>query len=143
VGALAQKMMLTEVTRTMSLLIGAGVSVVEAINIVAEGAGNVIVKGELLKISKKVEKGFPVSISFSECPIFPPIVGQMMAVGEETGKMDEVLSKVSRYFESESEEKIKGLTTAIEPIILIIMAVGVGFLMYAVIMPMYSIMDKI
>ena len=67
----------------------------------------------------------------------------MVAVGEETGKMDDVLAKLSHYFETESEEKVKGLTTAIEPIILIIMAVGVGFLMYAIVMPIYEITNKI
>jgi type IV pilus assembly protein PilC len=143
VGPLAEKMMLAELTRTMSLLVGAGVSIVEVLNIVADGAGNLIAEKELKKIGMKVEKGFPVSISFSESPLFPPIVGQMLAVGEETGKMDDVLAKLSHYFESEAEEKIKGLTTAIEPIILVIMAVGVGFLMYAVVMPMYTIMDQI
>jgi len=127
----------------MALLVGAGVSIVEVLNIVAEGAGNQLAEKELKKIGLKVEKGFPVSISFSESPMFPPIFGQMLAVGEETGKMDDVLQKVSHYFESEADEKVKGLTTAIEPIILVIMAVGVGFLMYAVVMPMYSIMDSI
>ena len=67
----------------------------------------------------------------------------MMAVGEETGKLDEVLYKLSVYFESESEQKVKGLTTAIEPVILMILAVGVGFLMYAVVMPIYGITNKI
>lgn len=143
VGALAEKMMLAELSRTMALLVGAGVSIVEVLNIVAEGAGNQMAEKELKKIGLKVEKGFPVSISFSESPMFPPIFGQMLAVGEETGKMDDVLQKVSHYFESEAEEKVKGLTTAIEPIILVIMALGVGFLMYAVVMPMYSIMDSI
>ena len=143
VGTLAEKMMLAELSRTMALLVGAGVSIVEVLNIVAEGAGNQLAEKELKKIGLKVEKGFPVSISFSESPMFPPIFGQMLAVGEETGKMDDVLQKVSHYFESEADEKVKGLTTAIEPIILVIMAVGVGFLMYAVVMPMYSIMDSI
>ena len=67
----------------------------------------------------------------------------MIAVGEETGKLDEVLYKLSVYFESESEQKVKGLTTAIEPVILMILAVGVGFLMYAVVMPIYGITNKI
>ncbi|OGD12878.1 hypothetical protein A2576_03760 [Candidatus Amesbacteria bacterium RIFOXYD1_FULL_47_9] len=71
------------------------------------------------------------------------MVGQMIAVGEETGKLDEVLYKLSVYFESESEQKVKGLTTAIEPVILMILAVGVGFLMYAVVMPIYGITNKI
>ncbi len=94
-------------------------------------------------IAKQVERGFPVSISFSESPIFPSILGQILAVGEETGKMDEVLIKLSHYFETDAEEKVKGLTSAIEPLIIIVLAVGVGFLMFAIIMPIYGITDKI
>lgn len=142
-GPLAKQVMMTEITRTLSLLIGAGVSVVEALNIVADAAGNVMVEKDLRRISKQVEKGFPISISFSDSPVFLPVVGQMIAVGEETGKLDDVLAKVSHYFESESEQKVKGLTSAIEPIILIVLAVGVGFLMYAIIMPMYQITNQI
>ena len=67
----------------------------------------------------------------------------MVAVGEETGKLDDVLAKLSAFFEGESEQKVKNLTTALEPIILIIMALGVGFLMYAIIMPIYGITNKI
>ncbi|KKU31560.1 MAG: Type II secretion system protein [Candidatus Amesbacteria bacterium GW2011_GWC1_46_24] len=128
-GPLARNMMLTEMARTLSLLVGSGVSVVEAIIIVSETVGNAPVEKDMRRIAKQVEKGFPISISFSESEMFPPIVGQMIAVGEETGKLDEVLSKLAGYYETESEQKIKGLTTAIEPIILMILAVGVGFLM--------------
>jgi type II secretory pathway component PulF len=142
-GPLAKQVMLTEITRTMGLLVGAGVSVVEALNIVAETSGNVVIKKELIRVAKQVEKGFPISISFSESEIFPPLIGQMVAVGEETGKLDDVLAKLSGYFESESTEKIKGLTTAIEPLILVVLAVGVGFLMYAIIIPIYQITDQI
>lgn len=142
-GELVQKVMLTEVTRTLGLLVSAGVSIVEALTIVSEAAGNVIVERDLRRISRQVEKGFPVSISFSESMVFPAIVGQMIAVGEETGKMDEVLTKMSTYFESESEQRVKGLTTAIEPIIIMVLAVGVGFLMYAVVMPLYSITNSL
>lgn len=142
-GSLARQVMLTELTRTLGLLVGAGVSVVEALNIVAEAVGNVMVRKELQRVSKQVEKGFPVSISFSESGVFPPLIGQMVAVGEETGKLDDVLAKLSGYFESESTEKVKGLTTAIEPVILIVLAVGVGFLMYAIIIPIYQITNEI
>lgn len=143
VGSLAKETMLTEVTRTMSLLLGSGISVVEALGIVSDAAGNDLIKQDLLRIAHQVEKGFPVSISFSESEIFPIVVGQMVAVGEETGKMDDVLAKLSHYFETGSEEKVKGLTTAIEPIILIILAIGVGFLMFSIVMPIYSITNKI
>jgi len=141
-GPLSREVMLTELTRTMALLVGAGVSVVEALQIVSDAVGNVVVEKDVKRIAHQVEKGFPISISFSESNIFPPIIGQMSAVGEETGKLDDVMAKMSHYFEAESEEKVKGLTTAIEPIILMVLAIGVGFLMYAVVMPIYSITNK-
>ena len=142
-GSLLVQTLLTEFTRTTALLLAAGVSVVEALRIVADTSGNLMVERDVKRISNQVEKGFPVSISFSESEFFPPVFGQMIAVGEETGKLDEVLEKLSHYFETESEQKVKGLTTAIEPIILMVMAVGVGFLMYAIIMPIYQITDEI
>jgi len=143
IGSLVRQVMLTEFARTLALLVGAGISVVEALDIVAEAVGNTSVERSIKKMARQVEKGFPVSICFSENPYFPPIVGQMAAVGEETGKLDEVMKKLAHFFEGESETKVKALTTAIEPIILIIMAVGVGFLMYAVVMPLYGVMNKI
>ncbi len=141
-GALGRQIMLTELTGTLGLLVGSGVSVVEALNIVSGAVGNVVVEKDVKRIAKQVEKGFPVSISFSESLVFPPIVGQMVAVGEETGKMDDVLSKLEHFFGSESEQKVKALTTAIEPLIIIVLAVGVGFLMYAIVMPIYGITNK-
>jgi len=142
-GPLSKNMMLTEFTRTLSLLIGSGVSIVDALNISSGSVNNVIVEGSIKQIAKQVEKGFPVSIGFADSPLFPPIVGQIMAVGEETGKMDEVLNKLSHYFEVDAEERVKGLTSAIEPLIIIVLAIGVGFLMFAIIMPIYGITDKI
>lgn len=141
-GGMMREIMLTELTRTLSLLVGAGVSIVEGLNVVAEATGNVIAEEELRKIIKKVEKGFPLSVSFSESSVFLPIIGQMIAVGEETGKLDEVLSKLSKYFENSSEAAVKGLTTAIEPLIIIILGVGVGFLIFTVVMPIYNLTNQ-
>lgn len=143
VGNLTRQIMLTELTRTLGLLVGAGISIVEALNIVSGALGNVVVESEVRKIAMQVEKGFPVSISFSESSVFPVMIGQMIAVGEETGKMDEVLEKLSSYYESESEQKVKGLTAAIEPLIIMIMAVGVGFLVFSIIIPIYDITNKV
>lgn len=143
VGPLVEQVMLTEMTRTLSLLVGSGVSIVDALNIVAAAAGNVIVEAELKQIAKKVEKGLPVSASFAESATFPPMLAQMMAVGEETGKMDDVLSKLSTYYESLSEQRVKALTTAIEPIIIVILGLGVGFLVFAVVIPIYTITNQL
>ena len=100
VGSLSKETMLAEVLRTLSLLLGAGISVVESLDIVADAVGNELVEADLKRIARQVEKGFPVSISFSESEIMPVVVGQMVAVGEETGKMDDVLAKLSHYFET-------------------------------------------
>ena len=87
-----------------------------------------------------VEKGFPVTFAFSKHPeAFPFILSQMVAVGEETGKMDEVLEKVSHVFEVESDQKVKALSSAVEPIILIILGIGVAFIVVSIVMPIYNL----
>ena len=139
-GDLSRQIVLTDMTRTLSLMVGSGVSIIEALNISSEVVGNVLIEDALVDSSKMVEKGFPVAFSFSRHPeAFPYILSQMVAVGEETGKMDEVLQKLSHVFEVESDQKVKALTSAIEPIILIVLGVGVAFLVISVILPIYNL----
>lgn len=141
-GELNKKLILTEFTRTLGLLVSAGISIIEALNIVAETTGNEVYKEEIGLAAKKVEKGFPLAVSLAESENFPPIVTQMISVGEETGKVDEVLTKLSSYFEIEAEQAIKALTTAIEPLIIVILGIGVGFLVIAIIMPIYNLTSQ-
>ncbi|KKT85258.1 MAG: Type II secretion system protein [Candidatus Collierbacteria bacterium GW2011_GWA2_44_99] len=89
-----------------------------------------------------VEKGISLAEAITRLEMFPPILSQMISVGEETGKLDSVLSKLAVFYESESETKIKALTTAIEPLIMILMGIGVGFLVIAVIMPIYNLTSQ-
>lgn len=139
-GELQRQIILTELTRTLSLMVGAGVPILEALNITSEVVGNTIISDALKDAAKQVERGFPIAFSFSRHPeAFPFILSQMIAVGEETGKMDEVLTKISHIFEVESDEKVKGLTAAIEPIVMVILGLGVGFLVIAVILPIYNL----
>jgi len=84
-----------------------------------------------------------LSSVLSQIEFFPSIVPQMIGVGEETGKMDEVLSKVSNFFQTESEQSVKGLTTALEPLIMIVLGVGVLFLVMAILMPIYNLTGSI
>lgn len=143
-GELQRQIILTELTRTLSMMVGAGVSILEGLRITADVVENTLISDALLDAANQVEKGFPVAYAFSKHPeAFPFILSQMVAVGEETGKMDEVLTKVSRIFEVESDEKVKGLTAAIEPIVMIILGIGVGFLVVAVILPVYSLSSSI
>lgn len=142
-GDLQRQIILTEVTRTLSLMTGAGVSILEGLNITAGVVSNVIIGDALKEAARNVEKGFPVAYSFARHPdAFPYILSQMISVGEETGKMDEVLEKLSHIFEVESDEKVKALTAAIEPLIMVVLGVGVGFLVIAVILPIYNLTSQ-
>jgi len=139
-GDLQRQIILTEITRTLSLMIGSGVSILDGINITSQSVKNSIIADALADVGKDIERGFPVSYTFTRhTDAFPFILGQMVSVGEETGKMDEVLGKVSHVFEVESEQRLKAATNAIEPLIMIVLGVGVAFLVIAVILPIYNL----
>lgn len=139
-GDLQREVILTELTRTLSLMVGSGVSILEGLEVTSGVVGNVIISEALTTASKQIERGFPISYAFAQHPdAFPYILAQMVSVGEETGKMEEVLSKVSHVFEVDSEQKVKALTSAIEPIIMIVLGIGVAFLVVSVILPIYNL----
>lgn len=142
IGKLRKGMILTEFTRTLGLLIGSGILIVEAIEVTTKSLNSPNYEEKMKEVSKEVEKGLPLATALAKTEIFPPLLPQMVAVGEETGKLDEVLGKVSTYFEQEADTAVKGLTTAIEPLIMIVLGVGVGFLMLAIIMPIYNLTSK-
>lgn len=142
-GDLQRQIIMTELTRTMSLMVGSGVPILEALNITSEVVGNSVISDALKDSAKQVEKGFPIAFTFARHPeAFPFLLSQMVAVGEETGKMDEVLTKISHIFEVESDEKVKGLTAAIEPLVMVLLGLGVGFLVIAVILPIYNLTSQ-
>lgn len=143
VGELTQKMVLTEFARTLSLLLSAGISLLQALEIVTDGVENIIYREALEKATDQVEKGVSLSEALGHFDdIFPPILFQMIRVGEETGKLDSVLQKLSQYFESETEHAVKNLTTAIEPMIMIVLGLGVGAMVIAIIMPIYNLTSQ-
>lgn len=141
-GDLTKKVLLVEFTRTLAMLIGSGIHILQGLKTLRNSLENVRFRNAIDEISKKVEKGFPLGDTFAQHEEFPPIVSQMMKVGEETGKLDDTLLKLSRYFESESEHLVAGLTTAIEPIIMVVLGVGVGFIVISVITPIYNLTSQ-
>lgn len=142
IGVLITKIALTEFARTLALLLGAGVSLLQTLGIVTDGLENQVFREAMRQVSANVEKGQSLSTALTEFPVFPPILTQMTKVGEETGKLDEVLKKLSDYFESESAQAVKNLTTAIEPMIMIILGLGVAFLVIAIILPIYNLTSQ-
>ncbi len=141
-GSLKTKVILTEITRTLALLVESGVSIIEAMEITAGAADNVLFSSSIKHAAKEVEKGIPLAVAIGQFDHFPPLVSQMLAVGEETGKIDEVMFNISGYFETEAEQAVKGLTTAIEPLMMILLGVGVAFLVIAIILPIYNLTSQ-
>ncbi len=141
-GDLTKKNILATTIRTLSMLLSAGIPLVEALKIVANVADNSVYMEAFLRIAERVQKGFSIANSFEETGSFPIIVNQMVATGEATGKLDEVLLRVSDYFSSEAEQSVKSLTSAIEPLIMILLGLGVAFLVVAVMMPIYNLTSQ-
>lgn len=141
-GALRKKVILTEFSRTLALLLSAGISLLQALEIAADAISLVTYRDEFSQAAQRVEKGVPLARTISNTELFPPILTQMVSVGEETGKLDEVLLKLSMYFQSESEQAIKNLTTALEPMIMLVLGIGVGVMVFAIVMPIYSLTSQ-
>lgn len=141
-GELRQKILVTEFSRTMALMITAGISLLQALEIVTNGLDNELYRTAVRNARSEVEKGRPLSASLERQNLFPLLLSQMVAVGEETGKLDDLLNKLAAYYESETEHAVKNLTTAMEPIIMVVLGLGVGFLIVAIIMPIYSLTSQ-
>ncbi len=138
VGKIVTSVALTNFSRTFGLLTSAGIPLLNSIGIVSDLSDNLVFKNALKDAYNGVEKGLQFS-SLLSTSVFPKIVSQMVRVGEETGKVDEIFFKLADYFESESDHMVKNLTVAIEPIVLIVLGVGVGFLVISIILPIYKL----
>ncbi len=140
-GKLLLQATTAEFTRTFGLLIGSGSLIVDSLLRTADIVGNVHFKLAIKLVAQRVEKGISVGDALEASPIFPPMVVEMVKIGEQTGKLDESLLRVSEYFEREVEQSVKTLTTLMEPLIMVFLALGVGFLIFAVITPIYNLMS--
>ena len=138
-GKLRKTLILAEFTRTLGLLIGTGIPIITALKVVRDILSNSTYRDGIDTAMSRVERGSPLHMPLSQNPNFPPIISQMIRVGEETGKMDEVLGRLSLYFEQEGENMTRNLTTALEPIILVVLGVSVGVLVLSIILPIYNL----
>lgn len=143
IGDILRLTLLDEIARTLSLLVSSGASIIESLNITANVAGNIQYKRAVKSTSTLVETGIPLSGAMDHQNIFPPVLIQMVKVGESTGRIDESLMKMADYFERDLEIKVRTLTTSIEPILIIFLGAAVGFLILSVITPIYSLISQI
>lgn len=143
-GELTKQINSAKTARTLSSLLKAGVPYLQAIQITKGVVSNHIYKNILTLAEKKVEKGDKISGVFNENEKFyPSFVGEMIAVGEETGELSEMLLKVAEFYENEVDQKTKNMSTIIEPLLMLIVGVGVAFFAISMISPMYSLVENI
>ncbi len=138
-GELARKSQVAEFAMTLSMLINAGIPILDALKLVADSMTNVLFQIDILEARKKVEKGIPLSLPLLTSEAFPELLGHMVKVGEETGKLDEVILKVGTQYMKEVDYMVNNLTKLMEPVILILMGVVVGGLAIAVYLPIISL----
>ena len=142
-GGLARKTALARFGRTLSALVRAGVPILEALDIVCETAGNWVVAEAVRDTAAHVKRGEPLSRRLEEHPVFPPMVVQMMAVGEETGALDEMLDKIADFYDQEVEATVNAMTSLIEPLLIVVMGVCIGGMIIALYLPMFNVIKLI
>ena len=143
IGKTVQKIALARWSRTFSALYGAGVPIMQAIEVTGQTAGNAVVDKAMAAVIESVKSGGSIAEPLKSAPIFPPMVAQMIAIGEETGNLDTMLSKVADFYEDEVAAAIKALTSILEPVMIVLVGGIVGFIVVAMYMPMFKVYDAI
>jgi type IV pilus assembly protein PilC len=144
IGGIVVEINTARTARTLASLVTSGVDVIRAIEITSEVVQNTLFKAVLQQAEEVVVKGSPLSITFTEKnTVFPALFGEMIAVGEETGQMSEMLNRLAVYYENEVEQKTKNLSTILEPVLMLFIGTGVGFFAMSMITPIYSLSESI
>jgi type IV pilus assembly protein PilC len=143
IGPLIQKITVARFARTFSSLLASGISPVQAMEIVADTAGNVLVSSAVLQARQEMLAGSTISEPLARSGAFPAIVVRMIEVGEETGRLEDMLEKIADFFEEEVDISIRGLTALVEPIMILFVGIIIGAVIIAIYLPMFSIYDKI
>jgi type IV pilus assembly protein PilC len=143
IGDVVRKVALARFARTLATLSAAGVPILQAIEITATSSGNWVVEKALLKSRDAIREGIPIYKPLETEPVFPPMVTRMIAVGEETGDIDGMLTKIAEFYESEVDAAVKALTSIIEPLMVVVVGGIVGAIVISMYLPMFEIFNLI
>jgi type IV pilus assembly protein PilC len=143
IGGVVRKVAMARFSRTLSTLIASGVDIMKALEITSQTAGNWVVETALLDARQKVQEGAPIAQPLIDHPVFPPMVGQMVKIGEETGELEKMLGKVADFYEDEVDASIQALTSIIEPIMMIGVGLMVGVIIISMYLPMFKMLSLI
>lgn len=140
-GPFIKKVLMARFSLGFSSLMSAGLPILTIFETLAELLDNLAYKEELITIARKVENGRPIAQSLHESPLFPGMVGQLTAIGEQTGAMDEMFGVVASFYEKEVDNLTRNLSSALEPIIMVVLGVGIAFILLSVLQPMYGLVS--
>ena len=141
-GMLMRKVAVAKFTRTLGTLISSGVPILQALEVTAQTAGNLVIAEAVDKTRISIREGESIAEPLKDSNVFPPMVVQMIAVGEETGELDKMLGKIADFYDTEVDSTVKGLTSIIEPVVIVFMGVIIGGIVLAVFSPMMSMLSQ-
>jgi type IV pilus assembly protein PilC len=143
IGDIVQKVALARWSRTLSALVTAGVPILQALEITGKTAGNVVVDEAMHAVIESVKRGGTIAAPLKESPVFPGMVCHMVGVGEETGALDQMLTKIADFYEDQVASAVKSLTSILEPIMLVFVGGIVGFIVISMYLPLFKVYDQI
>jgi type IV pilus assembly protein PilC len=143
IGPVVLKVTMARFSRTLSTLVSAGVDIIQALEITGQTAGNWRVENALADVRAKVHEGVPIAQPLVDNDIFPPMVSQMVKIGEETGELEKMLGKIADFYEDEVDAAIQSLTSIIEPLMMILVGIMVGIIVIAMYLPMFRMLSLV
>jgi type IV pilus assembly protein PilC len=143
IGDTVRKVSMARFSRTLSTLTGAGVDIIKALEITGTTSGNWVIEDALTNVRARVQEGIPIAQPLSEDPVFPPMVAQMVRIGEESGELEKMLGKIADFYEDEVDAAVQALTSIIEPLMMIGVGCMVGVILIAMYMPMFKMLTLI
>jgi type IV pilus assembly protein PilC len=142
-GPLVRKISIARFTRTLSALLGGGVPIIDALRITAKTAGNRVVENSIMAARERVMAGHTLGERLKDSGVFPPMVVQMVIVGEQTGALDNMLAKVADYYEDEVDVAVSGLTALLEPLLIVFLGVVIGGIVIAIYLPIFKVVTLV
>jgi len=143
IGKVVLKVGMARFSRTLSTLIGSGVDIIRSLEITGTTSGNSQIEDAVADVRERVQQGVPIAVPLGEHPIFPPMVAQMVRVGEETGELETMLAKIADFYEEEVDSAIATLTSIIEPLMMIGVGIMVGIIIISMYLPMFKLLSLI
>jgi type IV pilus assembly protein PilC len=143
IGDVVTKIVMARFSRTLSTLVAAGVDIIKSLEITGQTAGNWVIESALADVRAKVHQGVPIAQPLIDNEIFPPMVSQMVKIGEETGELEKMLSKIADFYEDEVDAAVQTLTSIIEPVMMILVGMMVGVIVISMYLPMFKMLSLV